>query len=46
MLMATSEFEYHLILAHDLSFLGEPEFTELSLAVTDVKRMLTVLYRG
>lgn len=40
---SASELEYHLLLAHELSFLNERDYQELGTRVTEVKRMLTVL---
>jgi four helix bundle protein len=37
------ELEYHLLLAHDLSFLSSAHYERLSEDVTEVKRMLTSL---
>jgi four helix bundle protein len=38
---SASELEYHLLLAHDLNFLGHYEHEKLANEVVDVKRMLT-----
>jgi four helix bundle protein len=38
---SASELEYHLLLAHDLSFLGDPEYRALEGQVVEVKRMLS-----
>ena len=38
---SASELEYHLLLAHDLSFLQEPIYQDLHGKVTEIKRMLT-----
>jgi len=38
---SASELEYHLLLAHDLKFLGHHEHEKLTNEVVDVKRMLT-----
>lgn len=40
---SASETEYHLLLAHDLSFLADGDYNRLSAKVTDVKRMLSSL---
>ena len=40
---SASEVEYHLLLAHDLEMLGEPDFHRLSGATEEVKRMLSSL---
>jgi four helix bundle protein len=37
---SASETEYHLLLAHDLGFLGEQTFEGLTSEVQEVKRML------
>jgi four helix bundle protein len=37
------ELEYHLLLAHDLSFASSAHYERLSADVTEVKRMLTAL---
>ena|SRR2546423_5582360 len=37
------ELEYHLLLAHDLSFIISAQYERLSADVTEVKRMLTSL---
>jgi four helix bundle protein len=37
------ELEYHLLLAHDLSFISSAHHDRLSADVTEVKRMLTAL---
>jgi four helix bundle protein len=42
---SASELQYHLILAYDLGLLDKPEFNELSDAVVEVKKMLSVLLR-
>lgn len=39
------EVEYLSILAHDLNFLGEKEFTQLSKQVSEVKAMLITLIK-
>ena len=38
---SASELEYHLLLAHDLKFLGHYEHEKLTNEVVDAKRMLT-----
>jgi four helix bundle protein len=38
---SASELEYHLVLAHDLALLGEPEYRSLEGQVVEVKRMLS-----
>lgn len=38
---SASELEYHLLLAHDLAFLGQESYEHLAGEVTEVKRMLT-----
>ena len=38
---SASELEYHLLLAHDLNFLGTNEYEGLARETTEVKRMLT-----
>jgi four helix bundle protein len=38
---SASELEYHLLLAHDLAFLGDPEYRALEGQVVEVKRMLS-----
>jgi four helix bundle protein len=38
---SSSELEYHLLLAHDLSLLNDPDCSRLAGSVTEVKRMLT-----
>jgi four helix bundle protein len=40
---SASETEYHLLLCHDLGFLGDEEYLSLGGAVTEVKKMLTGL---
>jgi four helix bundle protein len=40
---SASELEYHLLLAHDLHYLGEEAFNQLSGDVVEVKRMLASL---
>ncbi len=37
------ELEYHLLLAHDLSYISDAHYERLSPDVTEVKRMLTSL---
>jgi four helix bundle protein len=38
---STSELEYHLLLAHDLSYLATPDYQRLASQTTEIKRMLT-----
>ncbi len=38
---SASETEYHLLLAHDLGFLGDADHERLTASVVEVKRMLT-----
>ena len=40
---SASELEYHLLLAHDLAFLGDAEYRALEGQVVEVKRMLSSL---
>jgi len=40
---SASELEYHLLLAHDLGFLAQPDHRKLTAQVTEIKRMLTTL---
>lgn len=40
---STSELEYHLLLAHDLCYLTDESFKELTGSVIEVKRMLATL---
>jgi len=42
---SASELEYHLLLAHDLSFISKKNYVELSEKVTEIKRMLSALIR-
>jgi four helix bundle protein len=37
---SASEVEYHLLLAHDLGLLPDPDFERLTSSVVEVKRML------
>jgi four helix bundle protein len=37
---SASELEYHLLLAHDLKLLKEPDYARLSRGASEVKRML------
>ena len=37
---SASELEYHLLLAHDLGFLGDGDFKQLAPKVVEVKQML------
>jgi len=43
---SASELEYHLLLAHDLGLLDNPEHERLIGEVTEVKRMLTSFVRS
>ncbi len=38
---SASELEYHLLLAHDLDYIGQENYNHLDEGVTEVKRMLT-----
>jgi four helix bundle protein len=38
---SASELEYHLLLAHDLKFLSDPDYTRLNQEATELKQMLT-----
>ncbi|RMD92958.1 MAG: four helix bundle protein [Calditrichaeota bacterium] len=38
---SASELEYHLLLAHDLKYLNDNQFEQLTRDVIEVKRMLT-----
>ena len=40
---SASELEYHVLLAHDLGFLHDAAYQELTENVTEVKRMLATL---
>ena len=40
---SASELEYHLLLAHDLALLDEPNYKRLSTEAIEVKRMLASL---
>ncbi len=40
------ELEYHLLLAHDLGFLGAADYQQLNTHVTDILRMLTGLIQS
>lgn len=40
---SASELEYHILLAHDLRFLNDANYNELSSGVLEVKRMLAAL---
>jgi four helix bundle protein len=40
---SASELEYHLLLAHDLNLLADPDYSMLADDVVEVKRMLTGL---
>ena len=41
---SASELEYHILLAHDLTFLPEMIYDPLQTRVVEVKRMLTALH--
>lgn len=43
---SANELEYHLLLARDLSYLGEPEYNALQSQLDEVKRMLSSLIRA
>ena len=38
---SASELEYHLLLAHDLGFVSDPDYERLNNQTTEVKQMLT-----
>jgi four helix bundle protein len=40
---SSSEVEYFILLARDLSYLNNDEFNDLSLTITEIKRMLSSL---
>lgn len=40
---SASELEYHLLLAHDLDYVSDESYSQLSADVSEVKRMLTGL---
>lgn len=40
---SASETEYHLLLAHDLGYLNDPDYEKLNKDVVEVKQMLTSL---
>jgi four helix bundle protein len=40
---SASELEYHVLLAHDLRYLGDETFHQLTTDVVEVKRMLATL---
>jgi len=42
---SASELDYELLLAKDLGFLGPDEDAQLSQAIEEIKRMLTVFFR-
>jgi four helix bundle protein len=42
---SASELEYHLLLAHDLQFLDEASWQDLSAATCEIKQMLVSLMR-
>ncbi|HLE35961.1 MAG TPA: four helix bundle protein [Candidatus Acidoferrales bacterium] len=43
---SASELEYHLLLAHDLNYLGLPLYERLAKDAVEVKRMLTGLLKS
>ena len=40
---SASELDYHLLLAHDLGYLGAQDYQELSQRTAEVKRVLSTL---
>ena len=40
---SANEVEYHLLLAHDLSYLSDPDYARLLNSITEIKRMLASL---
>jgi four helix bundle protein len=42
---SASELEYHLLLAKDLKYLNEDDYTKLNIEITEVKRMLISLIK-
>ena len=42
---SSSELEYHFLLAHDLTYLTDPDYEALNSSVVEVKRMLASLIR-
>jgi four helix bundle protein len=42
---SASELEYHLLLAHDLGFLGDGDFKQLAPKVIEVKQMLAAFIK-
>jgi len=42
---STSELEYHLLLSHDLDFLSDADYAELSKETTELKQMLTAFIK-
>jgi four helix bundle protein len=40
---SASELEYHFILAHDLLFLSDPDYTRLATGISEIKQMLASL---
>jgi four helix bundle protein len=40
---SASELDYHLLLSHDLGFLADAEYSELSKSLGELRRMLTSL---
>ncbi len=42
---SSSELEYHILLAHDLGFLGDSDYEKLESEIVEVKRMLTGLIK-
>ena len=42
---SASELEYHLLLAHDLGFVSDPDYERLNNQTTEVKQMLTAFIK-
>ncbi|WP_119072137.1 four helix bundle protein [Aggregatilinea lenta] len=42
---SASELEYHLLLAHDLGFLSDPDYAGLQSSLSEVKRMLATFIK-
>jgi four helix bundle protein len=42
---SASELEYHLLLAHDLKYIGQISYKELDKSVSEVKKMLASLLK-
>jgi four helix bundle protein len=42
---STSETEYHLLLARDLSYLADPEYMQLNQEILEIKQMLLSLIK-